>query len=73
MDDRGLEGAADLEVLLREAGHSVSEEEIRALMEGYEWVDGHFPRWVAEVLGLDTEEMGILAYAVAYGQVEHPP
>lgn len=73
MDSRGLRGPADLSELVGEAGHHVSPEDITALMEGDEWVDGHFPIWVAEVLGLDTEEMGALARAVAYGQVEHPP
>jgi hypothetical protein len=42
-------------------------------MEGREWVDGYFPLWVAEVLDLNAWEMGILPYAVAYGQVRQPP
>jgi hypothetical protein len=73
MDDRGLAGPADLSELLDEAGHDVPVEKIEAFMEGDEWVDGHFPRWVAEVLDLDAEEMGVLAHAVAYGQAEYPP
>jgi hypothetical protein len=73
MDERGLVDPADLSELLGEAGRYVPEEEIRAYMEGDEWVDGYFPGWVAEVLDLDAAEMGALAYAVAYGQAEYPP
>lgn len=73
MESRELRGPADLSDILEKAGRDVPEEKIRAFMEGDEWVDGHFPRWVAEVLDLDAEEMGALAHAVAYGQTEHPP
>jgi hypothetical protein len=73
MDDRGIRGPTDLSELLQEAGRYVLEEEIRAFMEGDEWVDAYFPGWVAEVLDLDAEEMGALAHAVAYGQAEYPP
>lgn len=73
MDDRGLRGPADLSELMGKVGHDVSEEDIKAFMEGDEWVDGYFPRWVAEVLNLDAEEMGAFAHAVAYGQDEYPP
>jgi hypothetical protein len=30
-------------------------------------------RWVAEALELSAWDMGLLAYAVAYGQVHQPP
>lgn len=50
MESRGLRGPADLARLMRGAGHDVSEYKITALVEGEEWVDGHFPRRVAEVL-----------------------
>lgn len=73
MDDRGLRGPADLSELLEGAGRCVPAEKIEAFMEGGEWVDGHFPGWVAEVLDLDAEELGALAHAVAYGQAEYPP
>lgn len=73
MESRGLRGPEDLSRLLREAGREVTAEKITAYMEGREWVDGCFPRWVAEVLDLSAWEMGILAYAVAYGQVRRPP
>jgi hypothetical protein len=73
MESRGLGGPADLSGLLRAAGHPVGEERIRAFMEGDEWVDGRFPGWVVEVLDLDPEEIGILANAVAYGQVRSVP
>lgn len=73
MIERGLRGPGDLSELLEEHGRRVSREKIEAFMEGYEWVDGYFPGWVAEVLDLDAGEMGALARAVAYGQVEHPP
>jgi hypothetical protein len=73
MESRGLGGPEDLSRLLKEAGREVSTERITAYMEGREWVDGRFPRWVAEVLGLSAWEMGILAHAVAYGQYRHPP
>jgi hypothetical protein len=73
MESRGLRGPEDLSRLLRNAGREVPSEKIAAFTEGREWVDGHFPRWVAEVLDLNAWEMGILAYAVAYGQVRQPP
>jgi hypothetical protein len=73
MESRGLRGPEDLSRLLREAEREVPAERITAFMEGKEWVDGNFPRWVAEVLDLTAQEMGILAYAVAYGQVRRPP
>ncbi len=73
MDSRGLLGPADLGRLLKDAGHDVPEESIRAFMEGDEWVDGYFPLWVAEVLDLEAGEMSALAHAVAYGQTEYPP
>lgn len=73
MEGRGLRGSADLSGILEEAGRDMPEEKIEAFMEGEEWVDGYFPGWVAEVLDLDAEKMGILAHAVAYGQTEYPP
>jgi hypothetical protein len=72
MESRGLRGSEELSRLLREAGREVPTERITAYMEGREWVDGRFPGWVAEALDLDAEEMGTLAYAVAYGQVLPP-
>jgi hypothetical protein len=69
IENRGLQAPADLARLLEEAGHPMPEQEIRACMEGAKWVSEHLPSRAAEVLGLDAEEMGILAYAVAYGQV----
>lgn len=72
MESRGLRGAEDLSRLLKEAGREVTTEKITAYMEGREWVDACFPRWVAEVLDLDVWEMGLLAHAVAYGQIHSP-
>jgi len=73
MESRGLRGSEELSRLLREAGREVTPGRITAYMEGREWVDGNFPRWVAETLDLSAQEMGILAYAVAYGQIRQPP
>jgi hypothetical protein len=73
MESRGLRGPEELSGLLKEVGREVTAEKITAYMEGREWVNGYFPRWVAEVLDLSAWEMGILAHAVAYGQVRHPP
>jgi hypothetical protein len=73
MESRGLSGPADLARLLQAAGHPVPEQKIIAYMTGADWVDGRFPGWVAEVLDLSVWEMGILAYAVAYGQERQPP
>jgi hypothetical protein len=73
MGSRGLRGPEDLSRSLRESGREVTAERITAYMEGREWVDGNFPGWVAEALDLSAWEMGILAYAVAYGQVRRPP
>lgn len=72
MESRGLRGPEDLSRLLKENGREVTTEKITAYMEGREWVDGYFPHWIAEVLDLDVWEMGLLAHAVAYGQI-HPP
>jgi hypothetical protein len=73
MESRGLRCTEELSRLLRDAGREVPAEKIEAYVEGREWVDGHFPGWVAEALDLSAWEMGILAYAVAYGQVHQPP
>jgi len=73
MESRGLRGPEELSRLLKEAGHEVTAEKITAYMEGRKWVDGHFPGWVAKALDLSAWEMGVLAYAVAYGQVCRPP
>jgi hypothetical protein len=74
MESRGLRCPEELSRLLGEAGgREVPAERITAYMEGREWVDGDFPRWVAEALDLGAWEMGVLAYAVAYGQVRQPP
>jgi hypothetical protein len=73
MENRDLQGPEDLSRLLRNAGREVTAETITAYMEGREWVDGNFPRWVSEALDLSAWEMGVLAYAVAYGQVRQPP
>jgi len=73
MASRGLRRAEELARLLKEFGHEVTAEEIAAYVEGRKWVDGRFPRRVAEVLDLSAWEMGVLAYAVAYRQVRQPP
>ncbi|MGF1471713.1 MAG: hypothetical protein ACFB50_08240 [Rubrobacteraceae bacterium] len=72
MQSRSLRGPEDLSRLLKEKGREVTAEKITAHMEGREWVDASFPRWIAEGLDLNAWEMGLLAHAVAYGQV-HPP
>jgi hypothetical protein len=73
MESRSLRCPDELSRLLKRAGHEVSAESITAFVEGGEWVDGHFPLWVAEALDLSPWEMGILAYAVAYSQVRQSP
>jgi hypothetical protein len=72
MESRGLRCPEELSRMLRESGREVTADKITAYMEGREWVDGCFPRWVAEVLDLSAWEMGILARAVAYGQIRRP-
>jgi len=69
MKRRGLSGPEDLARLLEGAGHPVPAREIAECMGGGGWVDGYLPGKLAEALGLDPEEMGELASAVAYGQV----
>jgi len=73
MESRGLRGPEDLSQLLRTAGREVPVEKVTAYIEGREWVDNYFPRQVAEALDLNAWEMGLLAHAVAYGQIRQPP
>jgi hypothetical protein len=72
MESRRLRGPEGLSRLLRGSGREVTADKITAYMEGREWVDGRFPRWVAQALDLSAWEMGILARAVAYGQIRRP-
>jgi hypothetical protein len=69
IEKKGLRGPEDLERLLEEAGHPMPAREIRERMEGTKWMDEHLPRLVVQVLRLSVEEMGVLARAVAYGQI----
>lgn len=69
IEKRGLKGPEDLARLFGEVGHPMPAREIQECMEGARWVDEHLPWRVARALELGLEEMGMLARAVAYGQV----